>query len=528
MQTKNLYNHTNSVFLFFLSSMKILNAGQIRQIEQYSITNEGITGACLMERAAATFCTFFAKKWKHFEKIAVICGTGNNGGDGLCIARILHQKGLDIQVFIAQNCTPTSDFTLNLNRLQKSTVPIIFLQPTTATAQLTELFALHAFDCCIDAMLGIGINKPIENTSFLANIITFLNQTLLPIIAVDVPSGLFINAHTPANSHVIQACATLTFHCPKLAFMFPQNYKYVGNWQVLPIQLNEQYTENKNITHFYFTTILAQKILPALRKNKFQHKGNNGHALIIGGSYGKIGAAMLASKAALKAGAGLVTAYTCACGYAPFQAYLPEIMTITNKNNTHINAIDSNFLAYKSIAVGMGMGTHPDTQTALKFFLENIPPHINLVLDADALNIISYNKWYNLLPINAILTPHPKEFERLVGKKPANNFESLTLQQNFAQQHKVILILKGAHTCTALPNGTCYFNSTGNPAMATAGSGDVLSGIIAGLLAQGLAPEQAAVLGVFLHAHAADKAVQETPNTTLQARELIHFFSRII
>ncbi|MGB0839100.1 MAG: NAD(P)H-hydrate dehydratase, partial [Chitinophagales bacterium] len=316
---------------------------------------------------------------------------------------------------------------------------------------------------------------------------------------------------------VIQADKTISFQAPKLAFLFPENELYVGDWQIVDIGLHPDYLASVESNYHYLTNEMVEAYLQP--KSKFHHKGKNGHALVIGGSYGKMGAAILTAKATLKAGAGLVTAYVPECGYQIMQIALPEAMCLTDTDENFISFIPNDLEKYATIAIGPGLGQAPQTEEMLG---ELIPEFTRpMVVDADALNIIAKNDWARHLPKNSILTPHPKEFERLVGKS-SNSFERLQRLRVMALQNGIFIVLKGAHTCIACPDGTCYFNSTGSPAMATAGSGDVLTGMIAAFLSQGYSPKQAALLGVFYHGQAGDKAAEAEGN--ILAGDLIRYF----
>lgn len=498
--------------------MKILNAQQIRAADAYTITHEPIASHDLMERAANIFVThFLQKKWIEAggnNTIHIFCGVGNNGGDGLCIARLLYHRGYQVAVYIVRFSQKSSpDFQLNEQRLKR--LPFL---PVYEIQTIQQFPQFRNNDCIIDALLGSGLNRPVKG--FAAQVVAHINQTAhhCAVIAVDIPSGLYLDRQVEESASIVEADYTISFETPKLAFMFPQNFRYVGQWKTLPIGLSAHFMEKQAADYEYITPKMIRKHLRF--RQKFDHKGTFGHVLVVGGSYGKIGASVLCTQAALKAGAGLATAYVPKCGYTILQTAFPEAMTQTDKQETYISHFPKNTSPYNAIAIGPGLGMEAATQSALFDFLKQTTQP--LVLDADALNIIAKNNWLSYVPKNSILTPHPKEFVRLAGAT-ANDYERLKCQRVLALKHHLYIVLKGAHTCIATPSGKCFFNSTGNPAMATAGSGDVLTGMIAGLLAQNYSPEASAILGVFLHGQAGDKAAKQ--HGPIRARQIITSFA---
>lgn len=492
--------------------MKILSTSQIREADAYTIAHEPIASIDLMERAASACADWIAKRHSDGAVLYVFCGTGNNGGDGLAIARILNSiKYYNIKVFVVRHSDKVSpDFSVNLSRLAKS--KNVDITDISETAQLPEI---PGNTIVIDALLGSGLSKPL--TGLLADVVEHINiSKAATIISIDIPTGLFAEDNSANTGKVIYADYTLTFELPKLAFLFPENEPFVGEWQVLPIGLSKEFITQATTNYHYLTEEL---ILPLLKKrDKFSHKGTYGHALIIAGSKGKMGAAVMAAKSALRAGAGLVSAHIPDCGYTVLQSAVPEAMCETDENETHISGrIKTGNCS--AVAVGPGIGNDADTARALKLLIQDTT--INTVFDADALNIIAENKtWLAFMRGGSILTPHPKEFERLFGKTD-NSFERLKLQREMAMKYSFYIILKGAHTSIAFPDGSVYFNSTGNPGMATGGSGDVLTGIICGLLAQGYKPYEASVLGVYLHGVAGDIAAEKMSEQGMTAMDII-------
>ena len=510
--------------------MKILPVDKIREADAYTIENEPVDSIDLMERAASKVYEWFMKRCKTKEvNVKIFCGIGNNGGDGLAFARMLYFTGIIPEVFIVRVSDKMSrDCEINFNRLKDCRD--VTLVASESEIPMYEIFSEDDFpiikddDIVIDAIFGSGLNRNVEG--FAAELISHLNNNNAIRIAIDIPSGLFADggqqsmfiAHSSqliAHS-IFKADYTLSFQFPKLAFMFPENDVYVGQWGILDIGLHKDYIDNVETLNFYTTEDMA---MPILRKRtKFSHKGTYGHALLVAGSSGKTGAALLSAEACLRTGVGLLTAHLPKDALLPMQIYLPEAMTSIDKSGTHCTEI-TDTLSYTAIGVGPGLGKNPETAILLKKIIQEATQP--LVLDADALNIIADNPtWISFLPNNTILTPHPKEFERLFGKTN-NSYERLELQRNMSVTHNIIIVLKGAHTAITFPNGTCFFNSTGNPGMATAGSGDVLTGMILSLLAQRYSPEESALLGVYLHGKAGDKAAKEIGENAMIARDIV-------
>ena len=497
--------------------MKILSAEQIRAADRYTIEHEPIASIDLMERAAAS-CT----KWllsagrsplysrrKVGGEVLVFCGTGNNGGDGLAIARMLIKKNIPVHVFIiSPGNKPVKDFLQNKKRIAKVSPKSI--QEIDSVKQLPRI---DKNDIVIDALFGTGLSRKPEG--FVAKTIDYINKSKAKVIAVDMPSGLFADEHT-SHTSVISATHTLSFQVPKLAFMFPENAKYAGDWHVLDIGLDKKFIES--IPSKYIFT--EKKIISALfpERKKFSHKGNYGHALIAAGSYGMMGAAVLCTKAALHSGAGLVTAFIPKCGYTIMQRSVPEAMAVVASAEKYVcGPLPEK--KFTSAAIGPGLGNAKETMRWLNNYLQEIK--VPLLLDADALNIIAENKLLpKNIPANTILTPHQGEFTRLAGKAK-NDFEKFEMLKSFSKKYNAIVALKGAHTCIAAPNGEAYFNGTGNPGMAKGGSGDVLSGITCALLARGLSPLNACIAGVYLHGLAGDIAAEKFSMETMTASDII-------
>jgi len=479
--------------------MKILPIEKVREADAYTIKHEPIPSIDLMERAATQLHEWVSTNISKEKRISVICGLGNNGGDGLVLARLLSENGYNVEVFIIRYSEKSSDdFSINLDRLKKlKEIELFDINNENKDIDFRDK------EIIVDAIFGSGLSKPVEG--FIAEVIDNINKSNTETIAIDVPSGLFSDkTNSESKGSIIKADYTLSFQFPKIAFLYPENGKYVGHWQVLPIGLHNDFIEQVEVQDYLVQMADCHNLLKA--RSKFEHKGHFGHALLISGSYGKIGAAVLGSEACLRTGAGLLSVHVPKTGYQVIHTAIPEAMcSIDSSDHFFTDFIDTS--GYNSIAVGPCIGMEKATQNALKLLIQNVSSP--MVFDADAINILGENKtWIPFLPELSILTPHPKEFERLTSKS-SNDFERNLIQREFSVKHKVYIVLKGAHTAISCPDGSCYFNSTGNPGMATAGSGDVLTGIILGLLSQKYHPKIAAILGVYIHGLAGDLAAKK-------------------
>jgi len=495
--------------------MKIFSSEQIRKIDEFTIRNERIPSVHLMERAASRLFEWYIDRFPRSQRVVIFTGPGNNGGDGLALARMLAENRYEPLVCYLHFSENTSDdWKINRERLEKETnVPFTVIE-NTGQFPLTD-----KNDIIIDAIFGSGLSRPV--TGLPAEIIKQINSKGNIVIAIDIPSGLFgEDNHNNNADSIIKADFTLSFQFPKLSFMFSENEIYTGQWFILPIGLDTRAIETILTPYIY---IEKKDIAPLLKsRRKFDHKGIFGHGLFIGGSYGKMGAVVLGAKAALRTGAGLITCMIPSCGTAILQIAVPEAMVMADSVENYISG-KIGTERFDAIGVGPGMGTQAESRDAIHDLL--IRCKKPMVIDADALNIISDNKdWLSVLPENCILTPHPKEFERLAGKCD-KGFERLQKQIEFSGKYKCIVVLKGAHTSVTFPDGKVWFNSTGNPGMATAGSGDVLTGILLSLLTQGYDPADAAVTGVFLHGMAGDIAAGSSCHEALLASDIINEIS---
>ncbi len=485
---------------------KILNSTQIRQLDQYTIDHEPISSIQLMERACKAFVEWFVVEVPTDKKIGIVCGTGNNGGDGLGIARMLNDWNYNVTVWIVRGeAKETDDFKTNFNLLIGK---LEMVDISAATDQ--NLFG--KCDVLIDAIFGTGLSRPVEG--IYKQVIQCINKTDAEIISVDVPSGLLIDQ--PSTGEIVRADQVVTFQLPKLAFLLPENFPWLGAWHTVDIGLNKKFIEEAVTSYFLLTKKDIKKVLRP--RKRFDHKGTYGHALIVAGSFGKMGAAILAARAALRSGVGLLTIHSPKCGYSILQTSVPEAMISVDQHELMLSQVAESELT-KTIGIGPGIGQHAVSVEALSHLLEKVRNPI--VLDADALNILAANKaLMKSIPKGSILTPHPKELERLIGSWK-NDFEKLDLLKQFASSIQSIVVLKGAYSAITTPDQKIYFNPTGNPGMATGGSGDVLTGILTGLLAQGYDSLEAAMLGVYLHGLAGDLAARDLDINAMIASDII-------
>ncbi len=488
--------------------MKILSAPQIRALDAHTIKTEPISSLDLMERAANAFVRWLCSRYDNRRKIVFFCGQGNNGGDGLAIARLLSGKGYEVKVYVvAHSDRPSDDFAQNLKRLTDT----LAVHRVEAKKDLPDL---SGDELLIDALLGSGLSRPA--TGLLAEAIARMNDSPARVISVDIASGLYLDQPNAEGDAIVRPDHTVSFQLPKLAFMIPRNSGFVGEWHVVDIGLDADFIDQTE-TPYHFTD--SQRARALIRnRQKFSHKGTFGHALLIAGSFGKMGAAQLAGGACLRSGAGLLTVHVPRCGYQIMQIALPEAMCTVDIDEEVLTTVPE-LGTYSAIGVGPGLGQAPQTRQALADLLDRA--EVPMVWDADALNILSENPdLLAKLPAHTIITPHPKEFERLAGKSE-DDYARLEAARDFAEKHSLILVLKGAHTAVTFPDGSVHFNATGNSGMATGGSGDVLTGILTALLTQHYAPQDAARLGVYQHGIAGDRAAKARTKVSMIASDIV-------
>lgn len=487
--------------------MKIFTAEQIRSWDQFTISHEPISSIQLMERASMAVANWISEHCKVRRRAVLFCGTGNNGGDGFAVARMLYLEGFDVDVFVDDPKGKLSeDASVNLKRL--GGISGISVRKFNQV----EEYSFDDKTIIIDTLFGTGLSRSLADKY--KELVDWINKKDNIKISIDVPSGLSADGFLDGDSMALKANYTLSFQSWKRSFLHPETGKYTGKVIILDIGLSEDYNESTETDYWVADDSFVSSLFKP--RNDFAHKGNYGKALIVGGSYGKIGAALLATKSALKTGAGLTFTVAPQCGYEILQTSCSEAMFIEG-GERFIN----NFDIDKGMVVGIGpgLGTHKDTQKGLLNFLRAY--QMPLILDADALNIISEDqKNLQLIPGNSIITPHPKEFERLFGKTE-NSFKRLELAREKASELNIYIVLKDHHTQVVTPKGDVYYNLTGNAGLAKGGSGDILTGILTSLLTQGYSEKDTCILGVWLHGKAADLAAEKHSKESMLPTDVI-------
>lgn len=496
--------------------IKIFNAPQIKEIDNCSIINQGIASIDLMERASLAVYELLLQRLDPKLPVFIFAGQGNNGGDALAISRMLLLNHYRLQVFLVDTDGRLSpDCAINRERL-KPLVPVRIISEEKDIPPIPQNCSI------IDGLFGSGLNRPVGGIHY--KLIEKINKSGNPVYSIDMPSGLFVEDNSDNNRDaIVKAREVFTFQCPKLSLLLPDNNPYFDKITVVDIGLCEKCMDSQSSDYYY---IQDEDISTLLSPRKlFSHKGNYGRAMIIAGSYGKMGAAILAARACLRAGVGLLTMHIPRTGIEVMQTAVPEAMTDADNSDTHISAIDLDTVERCSLGIGPGIGEEKATGDFLLSLFQRYRRPV--VLDADALNLIAANEsLMQNIPPKSILTPHPVEFERLAGNSFANAYERLQAARRFASDHDVYVVLKGAYTAIATPENTVYFNPTGNPGMATGGSGDALTGIITSLLAQKYTPMDAALIGVFLHGLAADLAIEGSSARSLLPSDIIDYIGK--
>ncbi len=473
--------------------LPLLTATQIREADNYTIAHESIASIDLMERAAKAFVCWFINHFQDKnESITVYCGTGNNGGDGLAIARLLsehHYKTISIKVARLSSKT-TDDFNINLQRLLST-------QTIITDINSGEEFPTENGTIIIDALLGTGLNKPLEGDY--KRLVAHLNALNKTIVSVDIPSGFFGEEEINIENEAINAAIVISFQQPKINFLLPEAAPYINYWKAVNIGIDAAFIRSLNSPYQLIEeTDIRERLKP---RQRFTHKGTYGHALIIAGQPETMGAALLCASACAYTGAGLTTACVPQSGLIALNTLQPEIMAMI-RNDKQIFS-ENDWKKFDAIAIGSGLGQSEQELNILVSLLKTYQKPI--VIDADALNLLAvhYGLW-KYVPKNSIITPHVKEFDRLFGSH-RNWWHRLQTARQMAQEHGVYIILKNDYSITITPDGNLLFNSTGNPSMATGGMGDVLTGILAALLAQGYNSEDACIIGNYIHGKAGDE-----------------------
>lgn len=466
-----------------------------------------------MERAAIQLTDSIVAEWDKDMKVVVFAGPGNNGGDALAVARMLAVRGYNVSTWLFNTSGRLSDdCKKNRDRLKD-------VKQVASFVMVTEEFdppTLDAQTLVVDGLFGSGLNKPL--TGGFASLVKYINASPAKVVSIDIPSGLMTESNEyNVKSNIMKADVTLTLQQPKLSFLFPENQQFIGHVEVLDIGISQ---EGIDKTDAQFYILEKSDITPCLkRRDPFAHKGSMGHALLVAGSRGMAGAAMLAAKACLRTGVGKVTVHTPACNTLPLQIGVPEVvLDVDSDTNVVSEAVDTD--CFKAMGIGPGLGTNENTAIAVIGQMRRA--QCPIVVDADALNILAAHKaWLQQIPVGAILTPHIGEFDRLEGVS-TDSYERLSKAMLLAERQHAYIVLKGHYTAIITPGGRVLFSPTGNPGMATAGSGDVLTGIITALLARGYTQGEACAIGTYLHGLAGDIAARSLGEESLIASDIIN------
>ena len=501
--------------------MKIFTNEVLRTVDAKTIESGDATALQLIEQVAEGAVREILQLYNGTKPTVVFAGPGNNGADALAVARLLIDNGFSPEVYLfniggnrlSPECRTERDMLL-------SVCPDVHFTEIVNQLSLPELSRRWLV---VDGLFGSGLREGLSG-GFVA-LVRRINESGATVVSIDVPSGLHGDwNHNTTHRDVIHARLTLTVGMPRISFFMPENAPLVGEWKVIPIAFNREALQNAASQYYYVERADVKPLLP--RRDPFASKADFGSALIVGGSYGMAGAAVLAARAALRAGAGKVSVFGPRCNCAVAQTSAPEAMYVSDKNDTTITSVELRH-DYNAFGVGPGLGTSDATINALEAFMKKHKRP--MVLDADALNCIALRpQLLNFIPRMSVLTPHTGEFDRLFGPQPSTAEGRLLKAQEMARRYEVVIVMKGRYTATVRPDGKTYFNSSGTPAMATAGSGDVLTGIITSFMAQGMNPAVAAVTGVYVHGVAGEMACAEHGEYGVTAGDIASFAGRAI
>ena len=492
--------------------MILVTANEIQAMDRLTIEDFGIPGMVLMENAGRGATRFLLQQFPDIEnkKVAVIAGRGNNGGDGFVIARYLKQKGIQVQVYLlAVRDRVQGDALANLKLLKPLEVPVVEIPDEASFSKIKS--EMHGLDLWIDAILGTGLKSDVKG--YFKTIIDFINKLNKPVFAVDVPSGLNSDTGQPCGT-CICAAATATFAYAKTGHMVYPGADYIGNLKIVDIGIPPHIAAAVGPRHFLSTAQLIRSHL--IPRPADAHKGSTGHLLVIAGSIGKTGAAAMTSMSALRTGAGLVTLGVAESLNAALEGRMLEAMTAPLPESgsgvlgeSAFNAIQQELPGKRCLAIGPGLGQAAETKKLICKIIRQ--SEIPVVVDADGLNNLAGElKHFKKTKAPIILTPHPGEMSRLLDTRVSKvQQDRIECARDFSVRYNVHVVLKGARTIIAHPDGRVFINPTGNAGMASGGMGDVLTGVIAGLIVQGLTPEAACHAGVYLHGAAADSLVED-------------------
>lgn len=492
--------------------MKIFTGSQIRELDKYTIEHEPIASIDLMERAARGIFGCIRRRWGHESPVVVFAGPGNNGGDALAVARLLAEDGFSVSVYLFNiSGNLSDDCSENKDRLTQ----VKALRQFTEVTQEFDPPQLDDSTLVVDGLFGSGLNKPL--TGGFASLVKYINASPAKVVSIDLPSGLMAedNAYN-VRANIVKATLTIALQQPKLSFLFAENSRYVGELEVIDIGISAEGMANTDTRFHIVEEAEVRAMLP--KRNPFAHKGDMGHAMLIAGSYGMGGAAVLAARACLRSGVGKLTMCGPKCNGLLLQMSVPEaVIQFDHDEEVFSEAVETD--GYDALGIGPGIGVSEPTSIALIAQLRRT--QCPIVADADALNILSNHRaWLQQLPRGMVLTPHPREFDRMNGHC-ADSYERISKACDLAERIEGYVIVKGRYSALCSPDGHVAFNPTGNPGMATAGSGDVLTGIITALLARGCQRKEACLLGMYLHGLAGDIAAAELGQESLVAGDIV-------
>ena len=492
--------------------MKIFPSDKIHEIDRATCEAQNIDSVELMERAASAVSCEIISRFLPSQRIVVIAGPGNNGGDALATARMLIEQGyrrLEIYLF-----NVTGKLSHDCDEQRKRLITLDDIQFTEITKGFTPP-SLGRGDVVLDGLFGAGLKRPWEGG--FKTLVQYINESKAFTISIDVPSGMLGEWNEVTNRRdMIHAALTLTFSFPRISFFFEEHAGIVGEWKILDIELDSEKIRSMQTVWFWVEERNVRRVLKP--RPPFANKRDFGSALIMAGSMGMMGAAVMCARAAMRTGAGLAPAHSARCGMPIVQGAVCEAMFEPDKNERFITDMRLHH-RHNAVGVGPGIGTYDETVNALEGLLKNVDSP--LVLDADALNCIAKRPTLlSLLPPLSVITPHKGEFDRLFGEHEEDE-QRLHKAVEQAQYYNIIIVLKGHYTAVVRPDGKVYFNSTGNPGMATAGCGDVLTGVITALIAQGYKPEMAATAGVYIHGMAGDMAADDLGEYGMTASDII-------
>ena len=498
--------------------MKIFKTAQISDLDHYTMEHEPIRAIDLMERTAKAIVRVITDEWSAKKPVVIFAGPGNNGGDALAVARLLAEQNYQVYAYLfnihnslSEECAINRQRLMEMKNIKQFTEISTNFDPPTLDYQTLV----------VDGLFGSGLNKPLAGG--FASLVRYINQSPAPVVSIDLPSGLMCEDNTyNIRQNIIRATLTLTLQQKKLSMLMEDTQEFLGRLRVLDIRLSRDFIEKTDTQFRVMEEEDARKLLHT--RDDFAHKGLMGTAMIVAGTYGMAGAAVLATKACIRSGVGKACVRTPKCNYNVLQTTVPEAVLLVGHEETVISeAVAAE--DFDALAIGPGLGRNENSAIAMISQVRRTACPI--VLDADAINMLaSHHAWLQQLPKNIVLTPHAVELDRLLGSPSESSYHRLSRAIEEAERYGIYILLKGHYSALCMPDGHVVFNSTGNSGMATAGSGDVLTGVITALLARGYNQSDACQLGMYLHGLAGDLAARELGRESLIASDIIQFLPK--